>query len=249
MDPTEGLRALHALGTATRGFVERLAGPAAEEIGFMLQEMVRKRRFERELRMLEELKSMCDEAGIEPTKVPLKTLVPLLEGASLEEDDDLQKRWAALLANAADPREERETHPSFAHMLSQMSAIDTAVLDVLYDAQKAREAESSDEPALPLEFRNAWWEDSIAEVVSTRLQQPVSEKSVRLSFAHLARLGLCVAPATGSASKIGGALGAPWVEVKIEPGGPSRVYLSVLGESFVEACRPPDPVAEKEEES
>lgn len=51
--------------------------------------------------MLEELKSMCDEAGIEPTKVPLKTLVPLLEGASLEEDDDFQKRWAALPGSLA----------------------------------------------------------------------------------------------------------------------------------------------------
>jgi hypothetical protein len=44
---------------------------------------------------------MLEDAGLQPGPVPLKTLVPLLQYASLEDDKSLQERWANLLANAA----------------------------------------------------------------------------------------------------------------------------------------------------
>ncbi len=58
------------------------------------------------------------EADVSPTSVPLRTLLPLLEGAALEEDDDLSTKWAALLANAATPNSPLAIYPSFPHALS-----------------------------------------------------------------------------------------------------------------------------------
>ena len=57
-------------------------------------------RFKQAVRLVEKVKAICEEAGIEPKAVPLKTLVPILENASLEEDEVLHDHWAALLANA-----------------------------------------------------------------------------------------------------------------------------------------------------
>jgi len=58
------------------------------------------------------------EADVSPTSVPLRTLLPLLEGAALEEDDDLSTKWAALLANATTPNSPLAIYPSFPHALS-----------------------------------------------------------------------------------------------------------------------------------
>jgi hypothetical protein len=44
---------------------------------------------------------MLEDAGIDPQQVDLAVVFPLLEGASLQSDDDLIDRYAALLANAA----------------------------------------------------------------------------------------------------------------------------------------------------
>ena len=73
---------------------------------------------------------MLQAARIQPGPVPIKTLVPLLQYASLEEDDYLQERWAALLANAA---LEGPVHPSFPQVLSRLSSADAKFLDALYE--------------------------------------------------------------------------------------------------------------------
>src|SRR5258708_2520216 len=111
--------------------LEKLAGPAAEEIGLTFKDYVRVFRFKRQLRLFQRTKEMLEEAGIEPKKVPLKLLGPIMEVGSLEEDDILQDKWAALLANVATGNEER-IHPSFIEVLKQISALEAQFLDCLY---------------------------------------------------------------------------------------------------------------------
>ncbi|MEO5926269.1 MAG: Abi-alpha family protein [Bryobacteraceae bacterium] len=70
---------------------------------------------------------MAQAAGFTPKAVPPKILFPLLEGASLEEDEGLHDMWAALLTNAASPDGAEKVRPSFTEVLRQM-APDEAVL-------------------------------------------------------------------------------------------------------------------------
>ena len=63
----------------------------------------------------------------------LEALLPLLESAALEEEDDLSSKWAALLANAATPDSPVDIYPSFPHILSQLSPREARVLDGIYD--------------------------------------------------------------------------------------------------------------------
>jgi hypothetical protein len=75
---------------------------------------------------------MLDAAGLEPHQVPFRTLVPLVESASLEDDDELTERWAALLANAAGGQE--HVPPSFPNVLRELEPVQARLLDTLYQA-------------------------------------------------------------------------------------------------------------------
>src|ERR1019366_1980885 len=56
---------------------------------------------------------------------------PVLEAASIEDDDEMQTRWAALLANEA--TSVGSVHPSFIEILKQLAPGDARLLDRLYD--------------------------------------------------------------------------------------------------------------------
>jgi hypothetical protein len=71
--------------------------------------------------------------GREARRVKLNTLVPLLEAGSLEEDESMAERWAALLANAANAGEE-EVPPSFPEILRQLTPGEARLLDRLIEA-------------------------------------------------------------------------------------------------------------------
>lgn len=120
---------IEALMKPFSDLLDKLAGPAVEEIGLTLQDHVRMFRLKRQLRLFERVKHMLHEAGLDAGRVPLKLLQPIIENASQEEDDDLQDRWAALLANAA--VSEKSVHPSFIEVLKQLSSSDVLTLDVL----------------------------------------------------------------------------------------------------------------------
>lgn len=91
-----------------KGLLERLFGEAADEGGLILGDVikgvgvsVRARMQLRTARVLLQTNKMLQAMGIEAQQVPLKVLLPILQNAALEEDNDLQDRWAALLANHA----------------------------------------------------------------------------------------------------------------------------------------------------
>jgi hypothetical protein len=110
--------------------IMKIAGPAAEELGLTLQDHVKVLRLERQLRLFKRVKEILEKNGREPERVPLKLLQPIVENASVEEDDTLQDRWAALLANAAAGIS--SVHPAFIEVLKQLSSLDVFVLDVLW---------------------------------------------------------------------------------------------------------------------
>jgi hypothetical protein len=62
------------------------------------------------------------DIGVQPAEVPVNILQPVLEGASLQDDPNLQSAWANLLANAADGRQMTRVEPSFVAMLRNLSS-------------------------------------------------------------------------------------------------------------------------------
>jgi hypothetical protein len=116
-----------------------LLGPAAEEAGFMLRESVARFRASRTSRFFGVTSEKIHAAGIEPRPVALKLLMPIVESASLEDDDELQDIWANLLANATDRRDYAPVAPSFPNVLRNLSAQEVKFLDALYTHARSEE--------------------------------------------------------------------------------------------------------------
>ncbi len=111
---------------------KRILGPAAAEFGEMWRDQVRLYRFKRQLECVKKAERMAQQAGFTPEAVPIKLLFPLLEGASLEDDDDLHTMWSALLVNASSPKQTNEVRPGYIAVLRQLAPDEAAVLNWMW---------------------------------------------------------------------------------------------------------------------
>jgi hypothetical protein len=200
---------------ATSQFLDKLLGPVVEG-GEMLRDRVRLRRWKAEVKMLAKAQAFLDDRGIDPSRVPAKILFPLLDYASLEDEEDevMLDRWAALLANAAAGTERGVTVlPSFPRILSELSPEEAAILDELY-----REPDPQRVPSL------------YSYHVSELQLEHESDPLFYTRCFNLDRLGL---------------LEASWQNVRITASPPvyqhrvARLEGTALGLSFVLACSPP----------
>jgi hypothetical protein len=70
--------------------------------------------------------------GIEPVPVPARVFRPILQLASDEEDSEVRKTWAAMLANFADPTVAPNMLPAFTEILRNLSPIEVHILNWVY---------------------------------------------------------------------------------------------------------------------
>lgn len=117
--------------------LHKIFGPAAEEVGFALRDSVSAWRANRQLRLFRKVEEFVEEAAFEPGAVSPKIIQAVLESASVEEDDDLQDRWASLLVNAADPKKTNPVLPLFPMMLKGLTSRDVRFLSALYSNAEA----------------------------------------------------------------------------------------------------------------
>jgi hypothetical protein len=180
--------------------IQKIAGPAAEEFGLTLKDHVLFLRLKRQARLWQRVKEFLYEAGIDPQRVPLKLLGPIIESGSLEEDDLLQDKWAALLANAANGHEDA-VHPSFVEVLKQISALEAHFLDALYSLRLHKgprgEGKLGDDQVITAMFTD------LKNELSTKTQRAkVADMRIKFDEAglnlNLDRLGLVKAERLGA---------------------------------------------------
>jgi len=104
-------------------FLGKLVNPGLEEGGGIIQDTIKFWRFKNQINITLKAKKFLEEKGIEPVKVLPKILVSILENGSLEEDESMQDKWAALLANSADPNKRYSVKPSFFRHFMTVSII------------------------------------------------------------------------------------------------------------------------------
>lgn len=109
-------------------FVEKLIYPSAEEMGLLLKDGIAKWRFSIQVKTLIKAQSICEKHGVNPQMISPKLLTPLLEYASLEDNEKLQDKWATLLANMVDSDQNVENHV-FPYLLSQVSIQEFELLE------------------------------------------------------------------------------------------------------------------------
>jgi hypothetical protein len=197
---------------ARRG-VEALAGtsPIREALEY-LGDFIRGRRAQSQAKVLEKTFSAISEAGLEARGVvPAKTLVPLLEYASLEEPDDdkMVERWSHLLARALAETGEDVIPPSFPHVLRQLEPVEALFLESLVEARSFRGKTVS---ILDIPF------DEVAHHDQVGWRQ----------LENLERLGLLEFASDGPVN----------VPPPAKPNSMVRLSETTFGWEFVKACQP-----------
>lgn len=111
-----------------KDFLGKLITPAIEEVGLLVKEKVTTWRFKNQVKTLNKAQEYCIKNQIKPKAISLKLLCPLLENASLEEDEFLQNKWSILLGNMVDSEQNIENHV-FPFLLGQISKTEFVALE------------------------------------------------------------------------------------------------------------------------
>lgn len=115
-----------------KSFVDKLIMPSIEETGLLMKDHITMWRFKNQVKMLTKAKDYCERHNIQPKKISLKVLSPLLEYSSLEEEEVMQDKWSILLSNLIDSEQNIENHV-FPYILSQLSTDEFLPLEIVYD--------------------------------------------------------------------------------------------------------------------
>jgi hypothetical protein len=113
---------------ATTAVLTQFLGPSAKHLG--------EQALERGKQVAAKATTLLAQVGREAQPVEPKLLLPLIQAASLETDPTMTEKWAALLANAADPAQQMQIHPSYIDVLRQMTSADAQVLSFIYSEAK-----------------------------------------------------------------------------------------------------------------
>jgi abortive infection alpha-like protein len=145
-DPTGGwAKATEATANTSREVIAAarelggfISGPLGEVVG-MLQDHLRTVRFERQVRLADRIRDFLAERGLRaPTRqISLNIGLRILDHATLEEENELQDRWAMLLVNGGDAGSEAEIKRSFVSILRDLGSLDAAILDKIASVPEA----------------------------------------------------------------------------------------------------------------
>ena len=203
----KGIDAARELGSFIAQFIR---GPLEQASG-MVEDRLKYMRWERQQRMIQRSKEFLKQLGLDaPTRaVPMKIALPILQAASMEDDDSLQDIWVRLLVNAGDAGREVEITRMHISILEDLSSLDVRILNTIY-------SHVGDQI-----WRGIWTHELPDRIAERGPQGDDNHPSpeIQLALGNLVRVG-CLSPA----STYGGRESL------------SFVYPTVLGQSLYKAC-------------
>lgn len=201
-------------GREMGGFVAKFVSGPLQQASGIIEDKLRYVRWERQQRLIKKANEYLAEHGLpDPDKpLPWKTALPLLQYATIEEDNDLQDMWARLLVNGTSTSSGLSIERSFVEILGQISPLEAKILTAIY--------------SLPFEetLHGGIVTESLPNAASVADEKKLNEytdpsEDIKLALASLARLGC--------------------VKFRLSWGG-GEIYNCVnptlIGHRFVEAC-------------
>lgn len=212
----KGIDASRELG----GFLNTVCGEALTEFGGAFKDWAACYRFTNMLKLRDKVEAILKKRRLEgKTKpIPLPQAIPLLEVASLENNESLQDMWARLISNATDIGKRLDIKKVHIDILSKLEPLDVEILNRL-EGMKISKVISSGESKINYGIL-------IADLCQTAIA-PAEE--ILFSLHNLSRLG-CIEPIPDlTIDGIG--TGVSFSELK------TIFKLTVLGRSLLEACK------------
>lgn len=124
--------------------MKKLFAPSFEELGGLLADQVKMRRFKNQLKIFERAQELLKEKNLNPKQVSLKVLAPLIEYSSYEEDENLQEKWARITVNILENNEDILFHQNCISILNRISTSEARLLDMLYSEVEQRRQDLHD---------------------------------------------------------------------------------------------------------
>ena len=190
------------------GLVSNALGLVADKLAYLSL----KQAFSLRDKVREELR----RRGVQqPREVFPKILLPLLENATIEEDEQLHSRYAMMLANARDPNFHGKVTRSFATILSELEPLDVFIIEMSFTALSSNHREA------------------LADLRLVCKSTKESADNVAISVRNLIRLGL-LKPGVVIADGVmfGNHKLASYKDIDL-------FGITELGIAFVKAMRPP----------
>jgi hypothetical protein len=117
------------------GFLSKVLGEPIETATGILGDKLKFIRWERQVRLVDKVQQINRKRGIEGKEIPVspKLAIPMLENASLEENDILQDLWAKLMSSAQGKFTSSAVRSAFIDIIKQLEVIDVQLLNFLFD--------------------------------------------------------------------------------------------------------------------
>ena len=117
------------------GFFAKVLGEPIETATGILGDKLKFMRWERQVRLIDQVEKINHDRGIEGKEIPVppKLAIPIIENASLEEDDLLQDLWAKLMSSAQGEESSIVVRSAFIDIIKQLEVIDVQILNAMFD--------------------------------------------------------------------------------------------------------------------
>jgi hypothetical protein len=125
-------KAIQEVEPAVQAFAEAtgVLGPV-QELAAWATDLIRYRRAPYQARLLMSAAEKIRESGLPPRAVEDKLLRAVLEDGPMEDDEDMQDRWANLLANAGTGL--ASVRVAFPKILSELEPVEASAVDMLVE--------------------------------------------------------------------------------------------------------------------
>ena len=117
------------------GFFAKVLGEPLETATGILGDKLKFMRWERQVRLVDRVQQINHDRGIEGKEIPVspKLAIPLIENASLEENDLLQDLWAKLMSSAQGKDSSNAVRAAFIDIIKQLEIIDVQILSAMFE--------------------------------------------------------------------------------------------------------------------
>jgi hypothetical protein len=161
-------------------FLDKCLGKGFAHLGDAFSDWAQAFRYRNLLILIDKVESIHRDRQLQGKTIPLlpKHVIPILEHASLEDDDDVRQMWAGLIANSSDPEVKFSIRKLYIEILSSLDPLDVYILNSLTD-------ESLDE-----RFGLMTGEHLNAEQISLEIERDYED--VLISLSNLSRHGLII---------------------------------------------------------
>lgn len=112
------------------GFFTTIFGAGFSQLGSAFSDWAATFRYQQALKLADKVKKIHEDRHLEgrTITIPPRLGIPLLQNATLEDDDNILNMWAGLIANATDPGANVQAQRTFGVLLSSFEPLDAIVL-------------------------------------------------------------------------------------------------------------------------